>query len=304
MKTNTNSFPFGKGIASMTGFGRCEQDLPGLRISVELRTVNNRYCDIGMKIPRELNAIESEIRDRVRARINRGRINLLIVVERDATDDLSLQINSEAAKACYTKLDELNAELGSPATVTLGQLLHFSDLFTKSPDRELSSELKSKVFATLDKALDDLIDMRRTEGLTLAKDLLQRIEQIDNTREEIEKLAVDQPALQFERLKERLQQLLSLESLDPDRLEQEMALMSDRLDITEECVRLQSHCERFTETLKGNDPAGKRLSFLIQELNREANTISSKSASADISHHAVYLKEEIERIREQLQNIE
>jgi uncharacterized protein (TIGR00255 family) len=304
MKIKTNSFPFGAGIASMTGFGRCEQVHPGLRISVELRTVNNRYCDIGLKIPRELNAVESEIRDHVRTRINRGRINLLVVVERDATDDLSLQIDAEAAKVCYQKLDDLNQDLGRPAPVTLGQLLHFSDLFTRTPERQLSGELKAKVFDTLDKALNDLIAMRRTEGLALARDLLVRIEQIDKVRREIEALAQEQPKLQFEKMKERLQQLLNLESLDPGRLEQEMALMSDRLDVTEECVRLKSHCDSFLDTLKGDDPAGKRLNFLVQELNREANTISAKSASADISHLAIGLKEEIERIREQIQNIE
>ncbi len=304
MSIQKDSFAFGAGISSMTGFGRSEKTYPGLRISVEIRTVNNRFCDIGMKIPRDLNPMETEIRELIRKKVNRGRVNLLITMERDAEDEFALHIDLKAAKVCHKMLSELNEELGRSDPITLSQLLHFSDQFTKLPERTLSDDLKKQVMESLDAALENLLDMRRLEGISLAEDLLVRIEQIDKTRKEIETLADDQPQQQMQLLQERLEQLVSSTPLDPGRLEQEIAILSDKLDITEESVRLGSHCQRFIETLAGEDPAGKRLGFLLQEMNREANTISSKTASADISHHAISLKEEIERIREQIQNLE
>ena len=304
MNPRKNVPPIGAGISSMTGFGRSEKTFPGLRIAVEARSINNRFCEIGMKIPRELNPLEPEIRDRVRRRIARGRVSLLIALDRDAVEDSPLKIDVQAANVCYQKLEELNSSLGNLGPVTLGQLLHFSDFFTQQPDRELSDELQRRVLEVLDDTLDDLVSMRRSEGISLAEDLLQRVDHIDRIRREIEKLAADQPKLQMERMRERLEVLLSLGPLDPGRLEQETAMMADRLDIEEECVRLASHSQQFREALQGHESAGKRLGFLLQEMNREANTISAKSASAEISHLTVGLKEEIERAREQIQNLE
>jgi len=287
----------------MTGFGRHEKTFPGLSITVEIRTVNNRHCDIGMKLPRDLGPIEGEIRDRIRARLVRGRISVLIIINRDATDDDTLKLDIEAAQACYNKLVELNRSIGAPGEVYLGQLLHFSDLFAKQADRELTDELRNQVLNTLDAALEDVHDMRRREGIRMADDLLIRIDNIGATRKTIIDFAGEQPKLQMQKLQERLAQLIESETLDPGRLEQEAALMADRLDITEECVRLESHCKAFLQTLKGKEPVGKRLGFLLQELNREANTIGSKSAVAEISHLALTLKEEIEKAREQVQNL-
>jgi uncharacterized protein (TIGR00255 family) len=299
-----NTSKFGSGIASMTGYGRSERAFPGLRIAVELRTVNNRYCDIGMKIPRELNAVELDIRERIRKRLHRGRINVLINLDWEASEDFTLQLDSQAAKICHQKLAQLSREIDGSETVTFDQLLHFSDYFTKVPEKTLDDELRRQVFTVVDEALDHLIAMRREEGLRLAEDLSARIAQIDHLRRQIETLADKQPELQMEKMQERLEQLVNSGPLDPGRMEQELAILADRLDVTEECVRLASHCQQFVETLKGGDPVGKKLGFLLQELNREANTISSKSATAEISHLAVDLKEEIERIREQVQNLE
>ncbi len=271
---------------------------------MELRTVNNRYCDIGMKIPRELNAVELDIRERIRRRLHRGRINVLISLDWEASEDLTLQLDSRAAKICHEKLTQLSRELDGGETVTFDHLLHFSDYFTRTPEKTLDDELRQQVFEVVDEALEQLVAMRREEGLRLAEDLATRIERVDSLRRRIEDLAEKQPELQMEKMQERLEQLVKSGPLDPGRLEQELAILADRLDITEECVRLESHCRQFTETLKGDEPVGKKLGFLLQELNREANTISSKSAMAEISHLAVDLKEEIERIREQVQNLE
>lgn len=299
-----NAFTFGSGISSMTGYGRSERAFPGLRIAAEIRTVNNRFCDIGMKFPRELNPMEVDIREHIRGKVTRGRVNILITVDWDPSEEMTLQLDSEAAKICHRKLVDLSRELDGTTTVTLSQLLHFSDYFTKVPEKSISDSLQEQVLSVIDEAVERLNEMRRTEGISLAEDLLKRIERVDRFRAKIKALAAEQPKMQMEKIQERLQQLVTSGPLDPGRLEQEMALLADRLDITEECVRLESHCRRFVETLQGDEPVGKKLGFLLQELNREANTISSKSASADISHLAVDLKEEIERIREQVQNLE
>lgn len=304
MTLKKDSPRIGAGISSMTGFGRSEKVFPGSHVSVEIRTVNNRFCDIGMKIPKELNSMEPEIRDRIRNRLARGRVSLLITVDRDATEDSILKIDQKAAILCHRKLTELSSSLGSNEAITLNHLLQFSEYFTRQPESELNAELKEQVLKTLDYALDDLVTMRRSEGVSLARDLYGRINQIEKIRSKIVLLAADQPKLQIDKLRERLQLLTSATPIEPGRLEQEIAILADRLDISEECVRLKSHCQQFVEALAGEEPAGKRLGFLLQELNREANTISAKSASAEISHLSVSLKEEIERAREQIQNLE
>lgn len=304
MAIKKGSLRFGRGIVSMTGFGRCEKHFPAVNISIEIRSVNNRFFDIGMKIPRELNPIESDIRDCIRSRLNRGRINLLITLERDPTEEDTILVNLKAAEICRHKLSQLNSDLGNSNPVTLDQLLHFSDFFIKVPETSLNETLKGQVLETLDAALNDLTEMRRNEGLNLAKDLSIRLTKMDEIRNAIVSLADDQPNQQMEKIQQRVQQLVSSGPIDPGRLEQELAFLADRLDITEECVRLESHHMRFLEIMAGDEPVGKKLGFLLQEMNREANTISSKSASAEISHLSVLLKEEIERAREQIQNLE
>ncbi|MCX6639217.1 MAG: YicC family protein [bacterium] len=305
MRNRKNAIRIGNGILSMTGFGHHERTANDLNIAVELRSVNNRFFEIGMKIPRRLNYIESDIRERVRQSISRGRVNLLITLTREGNAaEGPLKIDLKTAQSCYDQLEELNRTLGTYLPVRMEHLLHFSEMFISEPEGAVDDGLKQQVIEALGAALDDLVRMRRVEGKSLAEDLIDRVAQIEQIRAKIVALAADQPKLQMEKLQERLNALLNSASLDPGRVEQEFAILVDKLDISEECVRLESHCSQFTETLAGDEPAGKRLGFLLQEMNREVNTISSKSASTEISHLAVSLKEEIERIREQIQNLE
>jgi uncharacterized protein (TIGR00255 family) len=291
------------GVCSMTGFGRSEMSAPGVRISIEIRSVNNRFCEIGMKLARELNALEGDIRDRIRGRIARGKISLLISLTHDG-EEAALQIDAPKARACYAKLQELNRALGHEAPVTLGQLLHFSDYFTQPADIGINESAQALMFAALDAALDDLVSMRCQEGAGLAADLLNRQLHIEALLADIERLALDQPQMQLAKLKERLESLVSSGPIDPGRLEAELALAADRLDVSEECVRLHSHGRLLRQVMTGREPAGKKLGFLLQEMQREVNTISSKSALAEIAHLAVGIKEEIEKMREQVQNLE
>lgn len=288
----------------MTGFGRSEMTAPGFRISVEVRSINNRFCEIGMKIPRELYALEADIRDRIRARIGRGKISLLISLSLDSGEAAPLQLDLAKARTCYVRLQDLNRELGSGAPVTLGQLLHFSDYFAESAEIGLNENTQAVVFSALDAALNDLIAMRRQEGASLATDLQIRQANIEAILARIEELAKDQPQVQLEKAKERIQQLVGAGPLDPGRLEMELAFLADRLDISEECVRLASHGRVLHKALSGRESAGKKLGFILQEMQREVNTISSKSALAEVAHLAVEIKEEIEKMREQVQNLE
>ncbi len=304
MESIRDTSSIGTGVCSMTGFGRSEQKASGRQISVEIRSVNNRFIEIGMKIPRELNPMEGDIRERLRTRLARGRVSVLISFIRDSLDESPLHLDVQAAQTCFLKLQELNKALGCNASVTLGQLLHFSDYFTQDVGKNLEEALRQQVLAAIDAAVEDLVQMRRLEGISLALDLLARLGSTEQILGQIETLAKDQPQVQMQKLRERLQLLSTDATLDEGRLETEMTLMADRLDISEECVRMRSHCQLFREALAGNEPPGKRLGFLLQEMNREVNTISSKSALAELTHLAVGIKEEIERMREQIQNLE
>jgi uncharacterized protein (TIGR00255 family) len=298
----TNSI--GPGVTSMTGFGSGELTASGRQVSVEIRTVNNRFIDIGLRLPRELNALEGDIRDRIRSRIARGRVSIMISLKKDGLDESPLKLDFQAAQVCFARLQELNQFLGSTAPVSLGQLLHFSDYFTQDLSSSLEKDVKEEVFEALDAALTNLAAMRRTEGVSLAQDLLMRLGKIENFTSQIESLAGEQPQIQMAKLRERLEMLVAAGPLDPGRLETELSLMADRLDVTEECIRMSSHLQLFREAVAGSEPPGKRLGFVLQEMNREANTIGSKSALAAISHLAIGIKEEIERMREQIQNLE
>jgi len=301
-KKNTSAV--GAGIASMTGFGHSSVAAPGRQIGVEIRSVNNRFLEVGLKTPRELNALEGDVRDFLRSRLQRGRLSVLVTLDRDAGQTPTLNIDVPAARICYERLEELNHNLGFEGPVGLEQLLTFSDYFTLDPRREADEELKKLVLQALETAVEDLNAMRRAEGVSLAQDLLDRLAAIEAVTGEIEGLAADQPQQQMQKLKERLELLTAPGPLDAGRLETELALMADRLDITEETVRLRTHCQAFREAIAGKEAPGKRLGFLLQEMNREANTIGSKAALADISHRAIRIKEELERMREQIQNLE
>ena len=305
MKRTKKAAKIGNGILSMTGFGRCEGIANGYHIAIEIRTVNNRFFEIGMKIPKQLNGLEAEFRDKIRQYVQRGRVNLLICLNREGvSEETPLSIDLEVARRCRDQLADLNLDLGYHEPIRFDHLLQFADVFIIEPTALTEDGIRDDVLKILEGALTDLVLMRRTEGHSLAQDLLRRIELINSTRLQIVELSKDQPKQQLEKLQERLKMLLSSVPVDPARLEQELAIFADRLDVTEECVRLDSHCRQFTATISGDEPAGKRLGFLLQEMNREINTISSKTASAEVAHLAVSLKEEVERIREQIQNLE
>jgi uncharacterized protein (TIGR00255 family) len=291
-------------IASMTGYGRGEATAKGLNVAVELRSVNSRFLEVSTRLPRSLSIRENEIKEIIRKKISRGKINLLVVVERPNGGDIPVRINASAAKGYYKLLNELRKTVKLTEKVKLEHLLQFSEVMEPVEIENTDDKEWDVLQKALDKAVADLFTMKMNEGEELAKDFRHRIGILEEKLVQIEKISVEQVPTERARLRERIQVLLEKETIDEGRLEMELAMMADRLDVTEECVRFRSHNKFFLQALKDKEPAGRKLNFLIQEMNREANTIGSKSSASEIAHLVVNIKEEIERIREQLQNIE
>ena len=292
-------------IYSMTGYGRSEAQGNGFSVRVELRSVNSRYLDLALKTSRVLFNYENELKELIKNRISRGRITVQIVCSRDCIGEELLQVDENNARSYLEMLKSLVSTLGLKEEITLSHLLMFNDIFAPKEELEGVETLLEVVRKAMSAAMDDLQAMKRAEGMELAKDLKNRMTLLEQTVSQIETLAKDVPLDTLTRLKERISRLTLPENLEPYRLEIELALMADKLDVTEECVRLRSHFQLFRDTIDSEEPAsGKRLGFILQEMNRETNTLGSKSNSVDISHLTVNLKEELERIREQVQNIE
>jgi uncharacterized protein (TIGR00255 family) len=291
-------------IVSMTGYGRGEANSGDAKVTVELRSVNGRFLEVSARLPRSLALRENEIKEIVRQKLSRGKINLVLTLERDNGNSLPLKIDVSAAKAYYRLLNHLRKTVRLKETVKLEHLLQFSDIFEQenleTPDEKEWEVVKKGLQA----ALENLDQMRRDEGKELENDLRIRIAGLETNILIIEGLSKTQVPVERDRLRERVQQILGQQAIDEGRLEMELVLLADRLDVTEECVRFHSHNKFFLQALGDSGPSGRKLNFLIQEMNREANTIGSKSSATEIAHLVVGIKEELERIREQLQNIE
>jgi uncharacterized protein (TIGR00255 family) len=291
-------------IASMTGFGRGEAHRGGITISVELRTVNNRFLEVATRLPRSLSLRENDVKELIRRKISRGKVNVIASVEKEGNGSAGLELNSSAARAYYKLLVQLRRTLKLKGTVKLEHMLQFSEIFEQTETGGTDEKEWMVLQESLGTALGALAEMRQAEGGELERDFRARIALLDERLAQIERLSAGQVPAERMRLRERVAQLIEKAPVDEGRLELEIALLADRLDVTEECVRFRSHNKFFLEALALPEPAGRKLNFLIQEMNREANTIGSKSSATEIAHLVVNMKEELEKIREQLQNIE
>ena len=292
-------------MLSMTGYGRAQLIRNGTSCSVELRSVNSRFLEVVSRLPRSLAQRENDIKEIIRAGINRGKISLSVSLERGSDGELPLEINAGAAKSYYKLLNQLRKAVKIREQVKLEHLLKFSEILEVN-NADASDEQEWKlVEETLNAALKELNSMRRNEGRELGKDLEQRILMMEGAVDSVEKLSKKRIPEERRRLHERVGQLMADKNvLDQNRLELEIILLAEKLDVTEECVRFRSHVKFFVEAMRNEVAAGRKLNFLVQEINREANTIGSKSNDAEIGHIVVQLKEELEKIREQIQNIE
>jgi len=289
----------------MTGFGRAEVSRDGINISTEVRSVNSRYLDITLRLPRSISQREKELKDIIRTFLNRGNLNVTIKIVYESNGAVPLKVNKAAAKSYYKLLNEIRKSVKLREQVKLEHLLTFSEVLEPVDEEQTDEHEWILVQEAVRQALENLNAMRAQEGNELAKDLEKRIHRMEKTLDEVEKLSKERIPEERKNLHERIVQLIEDKFvIDQNRLELEIALMVDKLDITEECVRFRSHNKFFLEALKKNEAAGRKLNFLIQEMNREANTIGSKSSDSAIAHMIIGMKEELEKIREQLQNIE
>ena len=292
-------------ISSMTGFGRGEASADRIVAVAEVRSVNNRFLEVASRLPRTMALRENNVKELVRTKFVRGKINIVINVTQENENEFPLKINTTAAKAYYKLLKDLNKAVKLKEKVTLDHLLRFPEVIEINNLEERDEKEWTIAQEALIKALDEVMVMRRREGGELMKDLSKRIQQIESMLTDIERIAIVRLPEERQRLEQRLKELLTDSSvIDNQRLELEIVLLADKLDLTEECVRFHSHNKFFLDGLVNEEAAGRKLNFLIQEMNREANTIGSKANNAEISHLVVMIKDELEKVREQLQNIE
>ena len=295
-------------IRSMTGFGEAELDTPAGRLRAEARTVNHRYFSLNLRVGRAVDRFEPQIRDWLRALLPRGHVNFSLRLETAdaAGDEIALRVNEARARQYLRLLRSLKEELGLPGEVDLSLLSRFTDLVVDETEVEERVPDSASVQAVTEAAARSVIAMREDEGLRLRVDLEERLNAIAATMDHIGKLAPKRLVAERDRMRRVVAELLEGVPLDEDRIAREIAYIAERWDVSEELVRLRSHIELFRETLadEGAEPVGKRLSFLTQEMNRETNTIGSKANDAAIEHQVIAIKDEIERLREQIENVE
>src|ERR1051326_2429629 len=293
-------------MKSMTGFGRGSATGNGFAVGVEIKTVNNRYLDIHVRGPQELASLEMDIRKRVNARLSRGRVDLSVNFDRTG-ETASYQINQAVVSAYVDALREIQHQFNLSGDIDVNAIARLPGALA-SPRNELTDEMVNGIESAIDQALDNLEQMRNVEGQSLAGEMNNRLQTIQQKIPVIEGAAAGLVASYQQRLQKRISELTSRSGqpieLDPTRLAQEVAYLADRTDITEELARLRSHVEQFREALAADEEVGKRLDFLLQELNREANTVLSKSTEISIKEAALAIKAEVEKLREQVQNVE
>lgn len=291
-------------MKSMTGFAKSENNDHGINAIVEIKSVNGRYLEPSIKLPRTLSSKEIEVRDMLRKALNRGSVFVNVQVEYAEGEAKIPSINIDKAKAIHGMLLNLQKELQSDDSVNLNQVLTFSQHFIESDKDDIAELQWTVVREALKQALKSLDAVKTQEGNELSADMLMRINTIEQSLVYVEERSKTRIPEERERLRQKLALLLDNEEIEEHRMNQEIIILADKLDVSEESVRLRSHIKYFRELLNDSEPIGRKLNFLTQELNREINTIGSKANDADIARIVVGMKEELERIREQAQNIE
>lgn len=290
-------------IRSMTGYGKSRKTVSKYEVEVEAKSLNNRYSDLSLRLPKELYSREFELRNLVKKEITRGKVYLTISLKlNDSGADISA-FNKAGLETTLNLLKRIKSISGVKDEITIEHLLSLQHFFMDDMV-ELSDEEYSEIESVVSDALKKMNEMRAVEGKELKNDMLERLLFIEENVNEIEKLLTSSVHEYFDKLKERAKELVADFSKYDDRLSVELALLSEKYDTSEEIVRLKSHIKQFRDILNNGKEIGKKINFIVQEMNREANTINSKSISTDISYKALAIKEELEKIREQIQNIE
>lgn len=292
-------------IKSMTAYGRGESSHLDTRFVAEIKSVNNRHRDVVLRIPKAVQIIEDEIRALVASRIQRGRIEVFLLMEREGDEaEYELELNLPLAKSYLEVIQELKETCGLENKVSTDYICQLRDVIQmKTPEFDIES-LKPGIKEAMTMALDSHETMRIKEGTVIENDFMERVQEIERRLDEIEKRAPQVVEEYIKRLQKKINHLSTDMEVDENRLAQEVAIFSDRCDITEEVVRAKSHLGQFRHYVDQDEAIGRRLDFLIQEIHREVNTMSSKASDSSISTEVVEIKGELEKIREQVQNVE
>ena len=291
-------------VKSMTGYGRAEDTLNGCTITVELRSVNNRYLDCNVRMPRLYLFAEETIKSRVQNIISRGKVDVFVTLDSTGGEQVQVSVNQPLADGYYAALTQLAERYGLSKAISVSLLSRFPDVLLAEKAEEDVEQRAQDICSVLDRALADFDQMRTREGARLEADVLSRAARIEELVGKVEERSPQTVAEYRAKLEARMNEVLSNTQLDPARILTEAAIFADKVAVDEETVRLRSHIGQLRHMLEQGGATGRKLDFLIQEFNREANTIGSKCSDIDIARHVVDIKAEIEKIREQVQNIE
>ena len=291
-------------VKSMTGYGRARQTLHGRDITVEVRSVNNRYLDCTVKVPRTYIFAEDSVKSRVQKAVSRGKVDVFITIDATAADETVVAVNEPLARGYYEALTKIRDMFSLEGELTDAVLAKFPDVLTVTKAEEDLESVAGDICAVLDEALEAYNAMRAVEGEKLCEDIAGRVATIETVVGKVEERSPQTVAAYREKLTARMQEVLQSTTIDESRILTEAAIFADKIAVDEETVRLRSHIAQLRTMLKSDQPVGRKLDFLIQEVNRECNTIGSKCNDLTIAQDVVNMKAEVEKIREQVQNIE
>lgn len=291
-------------VKSMTGYGRARQTLHGRDITVEVRSVNNRYLDCTVKVPRTYIFAEDAVKSRVQKAVSRGKVDVFITIDATGADETVVAVNEPLARGYYEALTKIRDMFSLEGELTAAVLAKFPDVLTVTKAEEDLESVAGDICAVLDEALEAYNAMRAVEGVKLCEDIAGRVTTIETVVGKVEERSPQTVAAYREKLTARMQEVLQSTTIDESRILTEAAIFADKIAVDEETVRLRSHISQLRTMLKSDQPVGRKLDFLIQEVNRECNTIGSKCNDLTIAQDVVNMKAEVEKIREQVQNIE
>ena len=291
-------------ISSMTGFGRFEGQVNGRTITLEIKSVNHRYTEFSCRTTKGYSFLEEKLKSYITSKVSRGKIDMFVSITEPENTPTEVVVNNSLAQGYINALKEIETTLGIKNEVTVTDITRFPDVLTVHKAPEDEDKVLSDVLVAVDSALDSFLSMRRAEGERLKADVLMRAENIIGYVEQVEARSPQTVAEYQQRLQNKIEEFLKSKDYDQQRVITEVAIYADKVAVDEETVRLRSHFEQLKTYLEKDEPIGRSLDFLVQEMNREANTIGSKVRDAEIAQIVVKIKNEIEKIREQIQNIE
>ena len=291
-------------IRSMTGYGSASGESGGLGLTIEVRSVNNRYLDCSIRIPRVYTSMEDALKEVIGRHVSRGKVDVYVTIDSSGADDLTVEVNRPVTDAYVEAMQSLSETYGIPLSLTAMDLARFQDVLTVRKKETDTDSLSAELCRIMEEAMNAYDVMRVTEGAKLREDICRRLTEIGRLTDQAEARSPETVRAYREKLLARMREVLESTEIEESRILTEAAIFADRVAVNEEIVRLRSHIDQLRSMLDGDGPVGRKMDFLVQEMNREANTLGSKGNDGEIARIVIDLKAEIEKIREQIQNIE